>query len=90
MVCHGEHTYLYCQLMMHILSQEPKAGANIRRLCQEVHQYAQNKSVRHDESTVAYHKLCISCIYDLILSCVIYDMGLRIDIEFVTLQANIF
>ena len=43
MVCHGEHTYLYCQLMMHILSQEPKAGANIRRLCQEVHQYAQNK-----------------------------------------------
>ena len=32
MVCHGEHTYLYSQAMLHVLSQEVKGGANIKRL----------------------------------------------------------
>ena len=45
MVCHGEHTYLYSQILMHILAQEPKGGSNIRRLCQELQQSATEKLV---------------------------------------------
>lgn len=43
MVCHGEHTYLYSQVLMHVLAQESKGGSNIRRLCQEVQQCASDK-----------------------------------------------
>ena len=43
MVCHAEHTFLYSQLMMHILSQEPRGGATIRRLCQEVNKHAKSR-----------------------------------------------
>ena len=43
MVCHGEHTYLYSQLLMQILSQEPRGGPNIRRLFQEVQQCAKQR-----------------------------------------------
>lgn len=45
MVCHGEHTYLYSQVLMHILAQETKGGSNIRRLCQELQKSAQARSV---------------------------------------------
>ncbi|ESN92288.1 hypothetical protein HELRODRAFT_157967 [Helobdella robusta] len=45
MVCHGEHTYLYSQLVMNILSQEQKGGANIRRLCQEVNKSAKSRGL---------------------------------------------
>ncbi|VDI07377.1 negative elongation factor C/D, partial [Mytilus galloprovincialis] len=43
MVCHGEHTYLYSQVLMQILSQEPKGGSNIRRLCQELQKSANER-----------------------------------------------
>ena len=43
MVCHGEHTYLYSQAMLHVLSQEVKGGANIKRLSQEIYKFAQNQ-----------------------------------------------
>ena len=43
MVCHGEHTYLYSQLLMHSLAVETKGGSNMRRLCQEVHKSARSK-----------------------------------------------
>ncbi|XP_033103841.1 negative elongation factor D-like [Anneissia japonica] len=39
MVCHGEHTYLYAQAMMHLLSSE-SGGSVIRRVCQEVQKSA--------------------------------------------------
>ena len=45
MVCHGEHTYLYSQLLMHSLAVETKGGSNMRRLCQEVHKSARSKYV---------------------------------------------
>ena len=45
MVCHGEHTYLYSQLLMHSLAAESKGGSNMRRLCQEVHKSARSKYV---------------------------------------------
>ncbi|ELT99304.1 hypothetical protein CAPTEDRAFT_160748, partial [Capitella teleta] len=40
MVCHGEHTFLYSQLLMHILAAEQKGGANVKRIYQEVHKAA--------------------------------------------------
>lgn len=40
MVCHGQHTYIYAQVMLQILSQEAKGGNNIRRLQQEITKYA--------------------------------------------------
>ncbi|KAK3862731.1 hypothetical protein Pcinc_031435 [Petrolisthes cinctipes] len=43
MVCHGQHTYIYAQVMLQILSQESKGGNNIRRLQQEITKYAINK-----------------------------------------------
>ncbi|KAK4293552.1 hypothetical protein Pmani_017691 [Petrolisthes manimaculis] len=43
MVCHGQHTYIYAQVMLQILSQETKGGNNIRRLQQEITKYAINK-----------------------------------------------
>lgn len=41
MVCHGEHTYLYSQTLLHLLAQEPKGGSNIKRLSQETSAYVQ-------------------------------------------------
>ena len=43
MVCHGEHTYLYSQAMMHVLAQEAKGGSNIKRLSQEISNFAQKQ-----------------------------------------------
>ncbi|KAK7077916.1 beta ketoadipyl CoA thiolase, th1 [Halocaridina rubra] len=40
MACHGQHTYIYAQVMLQILSQENKGGNNIRRLQQEITKYA--------------------------------------------------
>ncbi|XP_035205730.1 negative elongation factor D-like [Stegodyphus dumicola] len=41
MVCHGEHTYLYSQTLLHLLAQEPRGGSNIKRLSQETSRYVQ-------------------------------------------------
>lgn len=43
MVCHGEHTFLYSQLVMSMLCVEAKGGCNIKRLCQEANQSAKNR-----------------------------------------------
>ncbi|KAG7163908.1 Negative elongation factor D-like [Homarus americanus] len=45
MVCHGQHTYIYAQVMLQILSQETKGGNNIRRLQQEITKYAINNGL---------------------------------------------
>lgn len=36
MICHGQHTYVYSQVLIQVLSQEPKGGFNMKRLQQEV------------------------------------------------------
>lgn len=42
MICHGEHTYLYSQSILCLLSRDPGRGsAHIKRLSQEVAKYAQ-------------------------------------------------
>ncbi|XP_050395724.1 negative elongation factor D [Patella vulgata] len=53
MVCHGEHTYLYSQVLMHILAQEPKGGFNIKRLCQELQKCANEKGLEITPITMA-------------------------------------
>ncbi|XP_076370703.1 negative elongation factor complex member TH1 isoform X2 [Tachypleus tridentatus] len=50
MVCHGEHTYLYSQALLHQLSQEPRGGSNIKRLSQEICKYAQQNG--HDATPI--------------------------------------
>lgn len=50
MVCHGEHTYLYSQAMMHVLAQETKGGSNIKRLAQEISNFAQKHG--HDATPI--------------------------------------
>ncbi|KAH9371431.1 hypothetical protein HPB48_013115 [Haemaphysalis longicornis] len=50
MVCHGEHTYLYSQAVLHTLAQEPRGGSNVRRLAQEVSRHAQRSG--HDPTPI--------------------------------------
>lgn len=40
MVCHGQHTYVYSQVLVQVLAQESKGGFNMKRLAQEITKYA--------------------------------------------------
>ncbi|KAH1029334.1 hypothetical protein HUJ05_002593 [Dendroctonus ponderosae] len=44
MVCHGQHTYVYSQLVIHILARENKGGSSMKRLSQEITKCAQKKT----------------------------------------------
>ncbi|CAG4978934.1 unnamed protein product [Parnassius apollo] len=50
MVCHGAHTYVYSQVIVHILSQEPRGGAIMKRLGQEITRCAQQSG--HDVTPI--------------------------------------
>lgn len=50
MVCHGEHTFLYTQALLQVLSQENKGGSNIRRLAQEINKCA--LAIGHDVTSI--------------------------------------
>ncbi|KAJ8897124.1 hypothetical protein PR048_002470 [Dryococelus australis] len=50
MVCHGQHTYVYSQVLLHVLAQEAKGGANMKRLSQEITRCA--KQNHHDVTPV--------------------------------------
>ncbi|VVD02118.1 unnamed protein product [Leptidea sinapis] len=43
MVCHGAHTYVYSQVIVYILSQEPRGGAIMKRLSQEITKCAKQR-----------------------------------------------
>lgn len=45
MVCHGQHTYVYSQVLIHVLAREQKGGACMKRLSQEITKRAQQKYV---------------------------------------------
>ncbi|XP_064640756.1 negative elongation factor D-like [Lineus longissimus] len=53
MLCHGEHTYLYSQVLMQILAQEPKGGSNVRRLCEELQCSAKERGLDVTAITLA-------------------------------------
>ncbi|GAB6023719.1 beta ketoadipyl CoA thiolase, th1 [Chamberlinius hualienensis] len=53
MVCHGEHTYLYAQTLLQILSQEPKSGPVIKRLSQEISKYCHHRGLAVTPITMA-------------------------------------
>ncbi|KAL0851216.1 hypothetical protein ABMA28_007060 [Loxostege sticticalis] len=50
MVCHGAHTYVYSQVIVHILSQEQRGGAIMKRLGQEITRCAQQSG--HDVTPI--------------------------------------
>lgn len=68
MVCHGQHTYIYAQVMLQILSQEAKGGNNIRRLQQEITKYAINKLVFTTLPTFCFQILMIFFVMYQLLS----------------------
>lgn len=41
MVCHGQHTYVFSQVIIHILARESKGGSSMKRLSQEITKCAQ-------------------------------------------------
>ncbi|KAL8585779.1 hypothetical protein ACOMHN_040561 [Nucella lapillus] len=53
MVCHGEHTFLYSQILMNILASPPQGCSNIRRLCQELEKRATEKGLDVTPITLA-------------------------------------
>lgn len=53
MVCHGEHTYLYSQLLMHLAAEDSQGGANMKRLCQELQKSAVEKGLDVTAITVS-------------------------------------
>lgn len=55
MVCHGQHTYVYSQVLLQVLSQEPKGGSNMKRLSQEITRCAQQKYAVFLLNVVKYH-----------------------------------
>ncbi|XP_014233626.1 negative elongation factor D [Trichogramma pretiosum] len=50
MVCHGQHTYVYSQVLLHILAQESKNGYIMKRLSQEITKCAQK--AHHDVTPI--------------------------------------
>ncbi len=40
MICHGQHTFVYSEVLLNVLSQEPKGGPSIKRLSQEITRHA--------------------------------------------------
>lgn len=55
MVCFGQHTYIYSQILIHILAQETKGGANMKRLAQEIQQYALKNGLNVTPITMALY-----------------------------------
>lgn len=55
MVCHGMHTYVYSQILIHVLAQEAKGGSNMRRLSQEIQQYALQNGLNVTPITMALY-----------------------------------
>lgn len=53
MVCHGQHTYVYSQVMIHLLALEAKGGSNMKRLSQEIAKYALDNGLNITPITMA-------------------------------------
>ena len=50
MVCHGQHTYVYAQVLLSVLAYENKGGHIIRRLQEEIQKQA--GSGEHDVTPI--------------------------------------
>uniref|UniRef100_A0A0K2T8L7 Negative elongation factor D [Nasonia vitripennis] n=1 Tax=Lepeophtheirus salmonis TaxID=72036 RepID=A0A0K2T8L7_LEPSM len=50
MVCHGQHTYVYAQVLLSVLAHEPKGGHVIQRLQEEIQTQAQKAN--HDVTPI--------------------------------------
>ncbi|XP_059476504.1 negative elongation factor D [Neocloeon triangulifer] len=50
MVCHGQHTFVYSQVLLQVLAQEAKGGSNMKRLSQEITKCARENG--HDVTPI--------------------------------------
>ena len=50
MICHGQHTYVYAQVLLSVLSYENKGGHVIKRLQEEIQREAQKS--QHDVTPI--------------------------------------
>eukprot|EP00096_Caligus_rogercresseyi_P008911 TRINITY_DN2913_c0_g1_i1.p1 TRINITY_DN2913_c0_g1~~TRINITY_DN2913_c0_g1_i1.p1 ORF type:complete len:612 (-),score=242.13 TRINITY_DN2913_c0_g1_i1:93-1928(-) len=50
MVCHGQHTYVYAQVLLSVLAHEPKGGHVVQRLQEEIQSTA--GSLSHDVTPI--------------------------------------
>ena len=55
MVCHGQHTYVYSQVLIQVLSQEAKGGSNMKRLSQEIMKFALKSNLTVTPITMALY-----------------------------------
>ncbi|CAG7833536.1 unnamed protein product [Allacma fusca] len=51
MICHAEHTFVYSQVLLHVLMQESRGAHLMKRLCQEIIKQAHSNS--QDVTSVA-------------------------------------
>uniref|UniRef100_A0A182QA94 Negative elongation factor D n=1 Tax=Anopheles farauti TaxID=69004 RepID=A0A182QA94_9DIPT len=63
MVCYGQHTYLYSQVLIWMVSHEPKGGFIMKRLSQEITKYALKQ--HHDVSSITQTLSGSSCYMNL-------------------------
>ncbi|XP_065572172.1 negative elongation factor D-like [Artemia franciscana] len=54
--CHGKHTFIFSQLLLHVLSQEPKGGSTICRLSEEITRAALKESYDVTEILMALNE----------------------------------
>jgi hypothetical protein len=59
MVCHGQHTYVYSQVIIHVLARESKGGSSMKRLSQEITKCAQKKFVFFQMLKLGFHLLVL-------------------------------
>lgn len=52
MICHGQHTFVYSEVLLNVLSQEPKGGPSIKRLSQEITRHAIQSSVFESSKSI--------------------------------------
>lgn len=60
MVCHGQHTYVYAQVLLSVLAHENKGGHIIKRLQEEIQKEA--RRAHHDVTPITMALLAGSFI----------------------------
>ena len=62
MICHGQHTYVYAQVLLSVLSYENKGGHIVKRLQEEIQKEAQTSN--HDVTPITMvnkiHKIVLT------------------------------
>ena len=62
MICHGQHTYVYAQVLLSVLSYENKGGHIVKRLQEEIQKEAQTSN--HDVTPITM----VNKIHNIVLT----------------------